>query len=291
MKATPLDSPPAGTEGAAAAAPSRRLRVVVLCSDDPQHDFLLSELGRTGALVGAIVEPGTAQQRTLWRRRRYADWAFRAYQVRRQRMTGRSRYRRAYFLPLVNPGCLANVPRVVVNSVNSELAREALAQLRPDVTVVCGTLYIGRSTLQHAGLAINIHGGHLPEYRGNHCVFFAFRNRDFGRIAATLHVVSAQLDGGDVIEVVQPEIYPHDNDEHLYCRSLHRAILRLVEILDARQPEDIRLAARPQPEAGALYRHRSRTPRIELGLWLRRRLGLHAVPHLVPCSRVHVRDQ
>lgn len=81
-------------------SPGERLRVAVLCSDDPHHEYLVSRIARELNLVGVVVEPGAAQQRRLWARRAWLDAVARAYQVRRQRYTGRSAYRRRYFAPL-----------------------------------------------------------------------------------------------------------------------------------------------------------------------------------------------
>lgn len=110
-------------------------------------------------------------------------------------------------------------------------ARAYLEDVRPDVTVVCGTTYLRSATIAAGGLMINIHGGFLPHYKGNHCVFFAFLRKDYQRIGASLHLVAGKLDGGELLEVVRPEIRPQDNDQHLYDRSVQLAIDRLVEIL------------------------------------------------------------
>ncbi|WP_441247697.1 formyl transferase [Kitasatospora sp. McL0602] len=262
------------------AAPGERLRVAVLCSDDPHHTYLVSRLARELDLVGVVVEPGAAQQRRLWARRAWVDAVARAYQVRRQRLTGRSAYRRRYFAALT-AGVTPPAERVRrVDWINSAAATAHLEQLRPDVTVVCGTTYLRSATIAAGGLMINIHGGHLPHYKGNHCVFFAFLRKDYQRIGASLHLVAAKLDGGDLLEVVHPEIRPQDNDEHLYDRSVHLAIDRLVEILTALEGGQAALRTVVQEDAGETFRHRSRKPHLDLWAWLRIRSGLERVPHI-----------
>jgi hypothetical protein len=94
-----------------------------------------------------------------------------------------------------------------------------------------------------------------------------------------LHLVSSELDGGDLVAVHRPTIHPHDHDEHLYCRSLHGAGLLLCERLSAPQ-RGTQLQCTPQGGPDETFRHRDRTPPRELRLWLRRRLGAHRVPHL-----------
>jgi methionyl-tRNA formyltransferase len=112
-------------------------------------------------------------------------------------------------------------------------------------------------------------------------VFFAYERGDFERIGGSLHLVTPELDGGDLVAVVRPEIFPHDNDEHLYCRSVQAAMERLFELLsDLAGGADV--PTTPQGSGGETFRHRDRTPARELRLWARRRLGRHPVPHLPP---------
>ncbi|SOB79503.1 formyl transferase [Streptomyces sp. 1331.2] len=281
-------------------APGARLRVAVLCSDDPHHRYLVARIARDLDLVGLVVEPGAAQQSRLWARRAWTDAVARGYQVRRQRYTGRSAYRRRYFAaltraltpPLAPPGeAPAQAPaapspspeRVLrVDWINSPEAVAFLEDLRPDVTVVCGTTYLKRPVIEAGHLMINIHGGYLPQYKGNHCVFFAFLRKDYRRIGASLHLVTSRLDGGELVEVVRPEVLPQDNDEHLYDRSVHLAIDRLAEILTVFEAGggDTVLRTVAQEDTGETFRHRSRKPHLDLWAWLRIRLGLERVPHI-----------
>ena len=262
---------------ATGAAPSERLRVAILRSDDPHHLWLEASLARRLHVVGVVVEPGSAQQARLWRTRKLTAWAWRGYQGRRQRWTGRSAYRRRHFaldgLPLA-----AAPPRVEVDWINSERAREAVRSFAPDVVVVCGTMYLDPAVTGDA-VTINVHGGWLPRYRGNHGVFFAYERGDFERIGASLHLLTADLDGGDVLAIVRPEVLPHDNDEHLYCRAVEAAIERLVSLLEQLEAGDA-IPCTPQGPGAETFRHRDRTPARELRLWARRRLGRHPVPHL-----------
>ena len=261
------------------AAPGERLRVLVLSSDAPHHLYLQSELAASLEVRGAVVEPGAEQQRRLWRAGKRIDWAARLWQVERQRMTGRSRLERAYFGGLTDAGRIEAIPRLVVGSANEPAAVDWIRAIRPDVSVVCGTMYLCCSVLAHTGLTINVHGGCLPDYRGNHAVFFAYCRRDYEKIAATLHLVTPELDGGEIVEVVYPDVRPGDDDERLYCRSVHAAIDRLRDIL-VELEAGATLRCYRQPYEGAMYRHRDRTPFRELALWARRRTGRQRVPEL-----------
>jgi len=255
-----------------------RLRILALCSDDPQHHYLISELALRFDLVGTIIESGKDQHQRLWQKGRNIDWLYRYWHIKRQKITGRSRYRWDYFSPLIRN--TSQINSMYVDWIGSQETVEAIKRFRPDLTVVCGTMYIPKQVIDAAGLMINVHGGYLPDYRGNHCIFFAYYNADYAKIAATLHVVSPQLDGGEIIEIVKPPIYPHDNDEHLYCRALHLAMLRLFEIIEGFEAGSRSIQCYPQVGEGVTYRHRSRKPHYDFLLWLRKSLGLQRLPHI-----------
>jgi len=264
-----------------ASASGQRPRILALCSDDPQQQYLLAELNARFNLVGAIIEPGQAQLHRLWQQGRYKDGLYRQWQNQRQRWSGRARYRREYFASLMDA---PNIPETVaVDWIGSDRTLATIQDAAPHITIVCGTGYIPSRIIAASGLMINIHGGYLPDYRGNHCVFFAYYHSDFEKIGATLHLVTPQLDGGEVIEVIRPPIYPHDNDEHLYCRALHSGMQRLFTLLAAFENGDAPIAVTPQTSEGQLFRHSSRKPWMDLNLWLKRRLlGRHRVPCLPP---------
>jgi methionyl-tRNA formyltransferase len=255
-----------------------RLRVVLLTCDGPQHTYLRRLVGARLDLLATIVEPGADQQRRLWRRGRYRDALYRAYQGRRQKLTGRARYRREYFGALCAGLAEPDSPAHRVANVNSPEVRELVAELRPDLTVVCGTGVLGRKLIGAVpGLMVNIHTGWLPEYKGNHCIYFAYRAADWDRIGATVHVLTPTLDSGAVLDTAVPPLFPHDNDEHLYSRSVHHGALRTVELAERLERGEA-IPLREQPDRGTAYRHRDRTPLPELALWLRRITGRHPVP-------------
>lgn len=245
------------------------LRLAVIGGDDAHHRYLVWALVREGFdVVTWIVEPAAAQRRRALRRRRWRDWLAAVYHLRRRQVFGLDRYRRRAF---ALPSALPPVNRTEVQFVNSPQTHDLLLGAQPDATIVIGCGILAPSTLKLAGApVINVHGGHLPDYRGNHCIFFALDNGDYDKIGATLHFVDEGIDTGDLLEVVRPEIDPTALAEHLYCRADHLAIERLLwwlHELQAGRP----LPRRRQPECGRTYRTRDRTPYHDVRHWLRRR--------------------
>ncbi len=252
--------------------------IVILTSDDPHHNFLITKLLSEFRIVGIVIEPGREQHRLLWKKKKYIDWMYRWYHRTRNKFSGSSKHRQQFFNVKIDYNTL-HTEVIQVKSINASAVKNALKRWQADLCICCGTMFIGKSVTKIAKNIINIHGGYLPDYKGNHCIFFAYYEENYTKIGATLHFITSHLDSGDIIEVVRVPVYPQDNDEHLYSRSVYAAILRLVEILRDFE-KGIPINSKQQLSVGRMFRHNSRSPYHDLRLWLRRKLKHHKIPHL-----------
>jgi len=88
-------------------------------------------------------------------------------------------------------------------------------------------------TAQWPGRMINIHPSLLPKYRGLHTHRRALKAGDLQH-GASVHFVSAELDGGPVIAQARIDIHPGDTEDALAARLLsqeHRLLVACVEAI------------------------------------------------------------
>ena len=235
-----------------------RLRVAYLRADDQHHRYLESLLRGRFDVRLVLVEPEAEKVAALRRRRRYRDYAYHVYHHYRRVLTGKDRYRRRYFAHAPRLWQLRPEHTLRVRSVNSDEAVAALRAVEVDVVVIIGCSILSARTLAAAGpLVVNVHGGLLPYYRGNHCFFFAVYDRRFDLVGSTIHRVDAGIDTGNLIEVVRPQLTGAELPEHLYCRADMLAIHRLIGWLDT-VAAGAPLPSLPQPAVGRTYRTRDR---------------------------------
>ncbi|HEY5612345.1 MAG TPA: phosphoribosylglycinamide formyltransferase, partial [Lysobacter sp.] len=104
--------------------------------------------------------------------------------------------------------------------------------VHPDVIVCAGYMRLlsDREVEAHAGRMINIHLSLLPEFKGlrTHQQALAAGVSEHG---ASVHVVSAELDGGPVIAQARVSVLPGDDVPMLAQRVLDREHPLLVETL------------------------------------------------------------
>jgi len=247
-----------------------------MCGDDTHHLYLVKRVAESLNLCGLVVEPCRLQRRRLRQEGRYLDFIFAQYHWLRRKALGLDAYRRKYF-KIENGLRDQNWPHLHTGDINDKEVVKFIESLRPDITLIMGISILGLKALQASGpLILNIHGGFLPYYRGNHCIFFALYERRLDRIGSTIHFVDKGIDTGDIVEQFKPSIHDTDQAETLYCRAEKMAVERLVVLLKDFE-EGKPLPRSPQSHRGRLYLTRDRGPMHDLVVygriilsWLRR---------------------
>ncbi len=259
----------------------RALKIALLRGDDHHNLYLERLLASRFELVCVVEEPGDEQRRAIWRRRRWLDGLAAEYHRARRTMLGKDNYRRRYFDQSLDGFRLPDrPPALVVRSINDERVGEAVGSSQAVICVISCTTRLSPATIRSISVPIiNIHGGHLPDYRGCHCVFSAIQDGRFDAIGSTIHFVDVGLDTGDLIEVVRPAVRRTDDPERLYSRSERLAAQRLVELLGQLE-RGSSLPRKAQSFKGRLVLRRHRTPIDDLQLWWRRRTGELVVPEI-----------
>jgi methionyl-tRNA formyltransferase len=263
------------------------LRVVLMRGDDYHNRYLDRLLRSRFDVVLTVVEPGEAQRKALRRRGKWKDAIAAEYHRTRRAVLGLQRYRGRYFdfVPEWSPdeACRLGVLRTA--AINTAEVQRAVAAADADVCVITCTSILSPQTIRAVGAPIiNIHGGHLPDYRGCHCYFFALYERQFDKIGSTIHFVDEGIDTGDIIEVVRPDIRPSDNAEKLYSRAEKLAAHRVLHWLETlERGED--LPRRPQSFRGRLVLRRHRLPHHDLLFTARRLTGRLQLPTVEQAPR------
>lgn len=249
-------------------------RIAILCSDEPHHDYMIALMEINFNVVLVVKEPGNRMRARARRERRWRDYFYMHYHHWRRTLVGLNGYRARYFNDPPPVPRERICPPIIVDYINEPKVVGRLIEAKPDLTIIMSPSILKRPLLEAAGTIINIHGGFLPYYRGNHCFFFALYNQEFDKIGSTIHFVNAGIDTGDIIEVVVPLISPADNAEKLYSRAEKLAIHRTVELMKAVQ-QGGEFPRHVQPFRGKLYKTCDRKLWHDIHLWVRFVTGTH----------------
>jgi methionyl-tRNA formyltransferase len=126
-----------------------------------------------------------------------------------------------------------DVPRA---ELQLETGLELMRSWAPDVIVVSGAPILKPVLYEIAPIAVNVHLGLAPDYRGEHTLFMPLLRGDYDRIGATLHRLDAGIDTGAVLARIYPELSPDDDETSLVIKSVQmmaRTLNDFLEDLDA----------------------------------------------------------
>ncbi len=117
------------------------------------------------------------------------------------------------------------------DSINSDNVIRQLEVLRPDVVLVHGTSLVKDQVIQTTNMALNLHWGLSPYYRGTHCTEWGLINWDPYNIGVTIHKISRDIDGGDILAQQRAEIGPKDNLQSINAQLTFRGTELILEAL------------------------------------------------------------
>ena len=102
------------------------------------------------------------------------------------------------------------IPVLEVESVNDLSIQERLEAENPDLLLDHGTSIVRGHILNTAPLALNLHWGLSPYYRGVACTEWALLNWDPYNIGVTIHKLAREIDGGDIVAQKRATITAQD---------------------------------------------------------------------------------
>jgi folate-dependent phosphoribosylglycinamide formyltransferase PurN len=82
--------------------------------------------------------------------------------------------------------------------INSRGVLEKIEKMRVDLIVDHGTSIVKDNIIENCELALNLHWGLSPYYRGTHCSEWALINWDPYNIGVTIHKLTKDIDGGSI---------------------------------------------------------------------------------------------
>jgi methionyl-tRNA formyltransferase len=193
-------------------------RIVLLTGTELQHQYVARALAELPNLIAIIVtqQPRQSILKRSWRMsRRFGLWGMlsRVLLKGALKIIGETSRRKGELARVLSgfQGFPDNIPIFKTIGVNSVQTQALLHRLSPEILCVYGTYIVSDATLSLArDLALNLHTGLSPRYRGADCDFWPLHEREPGFLGATVHACTSDVDGGAIFGTAAARLEPDD---------------------------------------------------------------------------------
>lgn len=96
------------------------------------------------------------------------------------------------------------------SDINAPAVQRRLEEAGADLLVDHGTAIVKPPVIETTPLALNLHWGLSPYYRGTNCTEWALLHWDPYNIGVTVHRLAQRIDGGDIVGQARVDIDPRD---------------------------------------------------------------------------------
>ena len=121
---------------------------------------------------------------------------------------------------------------VFCKNINEQKIADLLAREKPDLLLDHGTSIVRDHIIDKAPLALNLHWGLSPYYRGTHCTEWALINWDPYNIGVTIHRLAKVIDGGDVLGQGRITVEPEDSVDSINMKLTREGTNIIIKVLD-----------------------------------------------------------
>ncbi len=206
------------------------MRIVLITGDGLGHRYVANRLAAETRLEGIVVDHGkkisaVGRMRQLWIRYTIRQLLSRACLAFFQAIWKDEDVREQSLLSVFGRENCADFLRADivhhVHGINTAEGVSAVSSLEPDVILVFGTGVVGSKILSLAKkIALNMHTGISPYYRGCDCAFWPLYNEDLDMLGATVHECTKDIDGGRIFGTTRVVLKAEDGAFTVFARCI-----------------------------------------------------------------------
>ena len=116
------------------------------------------------------------------------------------------------------------------------------------------------------GIAINLHTGHVPSYRGNGTLSWALYNRRLDRLSSTIHLMSTAADSGDIIRRSNVQLHSTDTPHSIFYKTFFLGVYLMIESINEAMLNNELLVFKQPKHIGNTYLNKDLTSDVLLSI-------------------------
>jgi methionyl-tRNA formyltransferase len=191
---------------------------LIMTGDALRHKFVADTLADTLNVVGVVSEQKKAVDEARLIGKEVAEKSAVLLEHFAERDKKEQEYFGAHQQFCVRPQYVLSVP---YGQANSDKAFEWIRARAPDYVLLFGSSLIKDPLLGYFGSRmINMHLGLSPYYRGSGTNFWPLADGTPECVGATVHLATAEVDGGAILGQVRPAMYEDDRSHDIGCKAI-----------------------------------------------------------------------
>jgi len=125
-----------------------------------------------------------------------------------------------------------SISLLTTQDINSPAVYECLRREKPDLILDHGTSLVKDHILETSSLALNLHWGLSPYYRGSYCTEWALVNWDPYNIGVTIHKLAKKIDGGDILAQQRATLTSGDTAHSINMQLTALGVELIIQAID-----------------------------------------------------------
>lgn len=206
------------------------MKVLFLTGSHPRHTYVAKKLYVAGFLDGLIVEKRASFVPQPPRNLLGID---RENYIRHFKDREKSEFK--FFGEYISDDFNKDILKLNITKeeLNSDKIKQWICEFKPDVALSYGIHKLNEDILSILPKnSFNIHGGLSPWYRGNITLFWPFYFLKPNWAGMTIHYLTNQIDGGNILHHSTPELEKGDGVHDVACKAVVQVAEDLITILE-----------------------------------------------------------
>jgi len=201
------------------------MTLVLITGDGPEHHYVANQISKAHETAAILVcdPPARRSWKTVLRKnpQRFLGKVLRQLYLR---AIGDADARKAQLRAVLGPEAEGFEQQALVRHAGRPKGEELerlVRDLKPTVLAIYGTGIIPDTILELAGdVALNMHTGLSPDYRGVACAFWPIRDERPDMVGATVHECTSDVDGGLIYFKAAARLHPDDGLHAVFARAV-----------------------------------------------------------------------
>ena len=206
------------------------MKITLFTSNQPRHISLINNLSKVCDELYVIQECQTVNTGLTQGQYNKSDIIYKYFQ---KVSISQNKFFRNFYIDFNNKNIF--LYSIKFNDLNKLNLKKIKIFLESDLYIVYGSSFIKDELIEflQSKRAINIHMGISPYYKGTDCNFWAIYDENINYVGATIHLLSKNLDSGDIL---YHAISKYDEDVFDYSMStVYSAFQSLEEKIKSKE--------------------------------------------------------